>query len=622
MRFGNYMIHCLLPALLLTAAADTCAQHTTTVDSLFFRGVQAYEDGQYDQSLEIMQMLDKLYPRHARKTASLLMQGKTLYKLARYDESLNAFRKIKTNYPESDYVDDALYGEGTCLYRTGEAIESVRRFLQVVEQSGDARLQVKAAKLSSEVMEKSLTAADLKVLLEKVLTEKSKAAVTIKLAQKELSLQNFLTAKSYLQSFLDMFPQSEYDERIRALLGKAEEYAAGEFSVGVILPLSGPTAESGRRLLDGIRFAVDQHNANNSTQVRLVIEDSGGNIVLAVKAAQKLCGSGEILALIGELESDKTAAVAAVAQERGVPCFAPTASMDGIAGIGSCIYQLNSTLSVQAELLARYVVLEQKKTKLAVLYPADEYGNIMRNNFVETAKKLGADIIAEKWYFEGAENWENSIGMQIEAIREAGIRRMLDDSLLVRVAEDELDEEHADILQIQGVIGMNQTIESLVDSTNLAVTCIDGLFLPVSGAALEFVIPQVASKNIQTQLIGGSQWYDLDMLNEHRSDADGVIFPSDYFIDESNYNYYLLRNNFRTAMQRTPGQLEIYGYDAVQLLLTIIEGKSLSRENLRNGLAETGRIPVTHGIVQFNADGYNESLHLLKYRNGTLIKVK
>lgn len=612
----------MIVPLLLTAAINADAQHTTTVDSLFFKGVQAYENGQYGQSLEIMQMLDKLYPRHARLTGSLLMQGKALYKLSRYDESLAAFRKLKTSYPDSDYLDDALFGEGTTLYRKGETIEAVKQFLQVVENSKDTRLQMKAAKLSSDIMEKTMSAAELQELLEGVLSEKGKAAVTIKLAQKELALQNYLTAKSYLQSFLDMFPQSEYDERIRVLLGKAEEYAAGEFSIGVILPLSGPTAAAGRQVLDGIRFAVDQHNKNNTSQVRLRVEDSKDNIVQAIKSAQKLCSSGEILALVGELESDKTAAVAAVAQERGVPCFAPTASMDGIADIGSNVFQLNSTLSVQAELLARYTVLDQKKTRIAVLYPADDYGNIMRNNFVETAEKLGAEIIAEKWYFEGAENWQNSIGTQIAAIREAGIQRMLKDSLLVRVAEDELDDKHADILQIQGVVGMNQTIEDLVDSTDLAVTCIDALFLPVSGTALEFVIPQIASKNIQTQLIGGAQWYNLQILNEHRDDADGVVFPSDFFIDESNYNYYLLRNNFRTAMQRSPGQLDIYGYDTIQLLLKVIEGKSLSRENLCNGIVEMKRIPVTHGIIEIDSSGYNESPHLLKYRNGTLMKVK
>ena len=205
----------------------------------------------------------------------------------------------------------------------------------------------------------------MKDLLQGVITEKSKAVVTLKLSKREIKNQNYLTAKTYLQAFLELFPQSEYDENIRKSLAQAETLSAGEFIIGVILPLSGETSELGKRLLNGIRFAVNQHNKTETSHIRLIVKNSKGNRVEAIKAAQELGENGEVLAIIGELESDKTAAIAAIAQEKGIPFFAPTANMDGIADIGENIFQLNSTLSVQAEQIARFAVLDQQMKEFA-----------------------------------------------------------------------------------------------------------------------------------------------------------------------------------------------------------------------------------------------------------------
>jgi len=616
------ILRVIIIGLIITIAVSPLTAQQTTVDSLFNKGVQTYENGQFRQVLEILQVLDKIYPDHNRKSSSILMQAKSYYKLKEYEEAIELFRQVQTNYPAGSYYDDAVYGEGTALYKSGDILSSVKLFLTVVEESSDKRLQLKAARLSSDIMDNEMEPEDLLELLKGVITEKSKAIVTLKLARKEILLKNFLTAKTYLQEYINRFPRSNYDENIRKLLAHAENKSAGEIILGVILPLTGETSEMGTRLLNGLKFGVAHFNKTETSQIRLIIKDSKGNIVKAIKAAQELASNGEVLAIIGELVSENTAAIAAVAQEHGIPFFAPTANMDGIAELGKYVFQLNSTLTAQAEQIAKYAILEQHHTKFALLYPATEYGKTMRTSFVKTVENLGGEIIAEKWYFQTNENWESTIGTQMQSIREAGLQRMLDDSLLIRVSSASLGNKYADIMDDAGIIGENQNLSELADSTELAVTCIDAIFMPVEENVIPYVINHLANKNIQTQIYGGTSFYNLKTLNQNKEHIDGVIFPSDYYIDDSEYDYYMMRNNFRTTMRNDPGQLEVYGYDVILLIQTLIKGKSLSRENICNALSDAKRLPVLHGVIQINKAGYNESLHLLRYRNGKFIKVK
>ncbi len=587
----------LEPSILLS-------EEVQAVDSLFFRSVSAYQQGDYAEALQLLELLNEVYPGHARTTATYLMQGKTLYKLHRYQEAQDIYNKIINQFPGSYYVDDAYYGLGTVFYRRQMYQDAVVQFLKIVDAEWDARLQVPAAQISSDIMDYLMNEEDLRALLDMVSGEKARAAVTIRLARRGLTQRHYQATKNLLESFLNTYPRSPYVDQVKKLLDQA--YLLGEttFKVGVILPVAD---EDGKALLEGIQYAIDLHNAERKgTQVELVIRDSGTDIIQSIKMAQELCHDEEILTIIGGLESDITAAIAAVAQENGVVLLAPTATANDITSIGPAIFQLNNNLRVRSETLAEYAVTVLGLKRFAVLTTPDEYGKSMRDTFVETVNRLGGEIIFDKWYFEGAEDKNVYFETQFKAIREAGIKQMFQENNRRYI---------------------NVSISDLVDSTEIPVTSIDGLFLPVYQDDLPYVIPQIASQNISAHVFGGATWHDIDMLEEQQkyidqNYIDGVIFLSDYYINPSDYSYYLFRDAYQRKMGKFPEKMEVYGYDTANLLLSVVGEKSLPRQEIRNSLSQAKPFTGMRGVISFNEERVNTFVHILQYRGGTILQIK
>ena len=603
------------------------------VDSLFFRGITAYRAGRYGEALQTLELLDRVYSRHARTTGSLLMQGKSLYKLKDYRKALDVFKKLLQEYPESQYHDDALYGMATVYYRLSLYKEAARKFLEVVESGGDTRLLRKAAKYSSEIMDYRMGEENLDELLEEVSGEKGKAAVTVRLAEREIDKQHFQTAKNILQDFIGSYPNSSFLARMEELFRRAERLGKDVLKIGVILPLTGTVSEQGKGLLEGIQYAVDSHNRGEGTTVELVIRDSENRILRAIQAAQELCENMEIMAIIGELESDITAAIAAVARENSIVLLAPTATLDDVTSIGPTIFQVNGSLKVRAEVLAEYAVSGLGLKRFAVLAPADGYGQPMRDSFVQTVNRLGGEILVEKWYFEGAQD----LGPQFKAIREAGIARMIEDSLIVILPEEEFDElkeleELEDLEALEAlyeekslkkdVLYVKQSVTELVDSTGLAVTSIDGIFLPVYSDDLPYVMPQLAFYNLGARFFGGAYWNDIEVLEANQRYIDGVVFLSDFYETPSDFRYYRFRDEYRNATGKTPEKMEVYGYDTANLLLEVVRERSLPREQIRDRLLEVRPFDGIRGSISFNDERVNTALHLLQFRSGRIYQIK
>src|SRR5690606_26137338 len=110
---------------------------------------------------------------------------------------------------------------------------------------------------------------------------------------------DFERAISTLTTFLRLYPESRYAteaERVRRLAiqgGPPAPAAAPPFDLGVVLPASGDTDYLAQALFNGIRLAVDEHNAARADRpVRLVFRDTGGEAEGAVEAVRLVVDAG------------------------------------------------------------------------------------------------------------------------------------------------------------------------------------------------------------------------------------------------------------------------------------------------------------------------------------------
>jgi ABC-type branched-subunit amino acid transport system substrate-binding protein len=620
LKYGR--ITAALMILLLTGTG--AAQNIQAVDSLFYKAIDAYQNQQYRDADQLFELLNQIYPGHHRETASLLMRGKCSYKLNAYQRALNQFRDICDQYPGSSYSDDAKYGMGNTYYRLNQFTNAVSKYLEIVEQSHDSRLMKKAAKLASDIMDYRMNETQLQELNESTQGEKSKAAVILRLAKREMDNQRYQTAKRRLENYMSVYPNSPFRSQFQKLLNQADDLGKHSFKIGVILPLSGELAEQGKGVLQGIQYAIDQHNQDaEKTKVDIVVRDSKSNALTAIYAAQELSDNEEVGAVIGELESSVTASIAGILQEKKMVLLAPTATEDGLTSIGSYIFQVNTSLNMRSKMLADYAVSGLGLKRFALLAPADRYGLAMRDGFVEKVETLGGKILTEVLYFEGAPDLEQYISTQMKGVRKVGIEQMVTDSLIVIVPKETLEEmNETEERPSPNRLYVSQDIPELVDSVALAVTSIDGIFLPVYSEDLPFVMPQLAYYNINAKIFGGTYWYNIEILDQNQTYVDGAVFLSDSYVNPANFKYHTFRDQYRSAMGNTPEQMEIYGYDTASLLLHIASEKALSRDEIRERLARLKQFEGIRGNLGFNEERINPYLRLLQYRVGKIYQIK
>ncbi len=608
MKILRIMVLILGTHVLIFAQTDN-----SPVDSLFSNAVSYYTAGRYGQALQKLENLDRLYPGHSRLTASLLMQGKSLYKLKEYTKALNVFKKMASEHPGSQYRDDVHYGLGTVYYQVQMYPQSVQNLLKVVEESQDKELQKKAAKLSSEIMDYRMNTVELQTLLEEVASEREKAAVILRLAQREIDDQHYQNARKVLLEFKRNYPKSSFLPKMDSLLERTR-VTNPVVKIGVILPLSGPLEEQGKNFLDGLEYAARIAN-QQIPRIQLIVRDSESRMITAILAAQELVRNEEIIALIGELESDISAAIAAVAKEWKCPLLVPVATEDGITDIGPFVFQLNGNLDNRSKLLADYAVNALGLKRFATLYPADRYGKSMNDGFKKYVEEKGGKILIEKWYFEGTED----LRPQFDKIREFGIEQMIKDTLIVIVPKERLPRYYTHTNRLY----TDMTVKELVDSTELAVTAFDGLFMPIYSEDLPFLIPQLATANLNARVFGGVTWDDPEVLVENQKYIDeryrnGVVFLSDFYIDPSDYRFFQMRDTFREAVGKTPEKMEVFGFDTANFLISSL-GSISTREEMGEALASKRQYEAMRNRMDFNEKRVNTSIRLLQFIGGRIL---
>ncbi len=587
-----------IPALAQTIKSEN-VQYIPEVEMIFSRGVNEYRKGDYEAANRTFEELLRDFPRHQRVTAVHFMAGKCLYKLDAYKKSLTVFTDLIKNYPNSNYLDDAHFSLGYIYYKLGQYINSLNEFLFVADHAKEKKLIENSRNLALRIIDNNIEIQDVKRLQERATGETASAILTIKLAQRYSYRGERDKAISLLQNFVRQHPNNPYLSSVQGVLNRVGVTQQSDgVKIGVILPLSGQYAEQARAVLDGIVYAQKKFNSANDTNVELVVKDSESDIVKLVKSSQELAKDGQVSAIIGELERDKTVVISAVTTDFHIPLIAPTTSGNGVASLNEYTFQTNCDLETRSTTMAQYAVQMCSLKTFATLAPADDYGKDMTDAFTAMIDKLGGKIVAQKWYYVGTQDMKR----QFENIRELGFKMMNKDSLIKEYTKDMTDFQK------------NRFREG-----SIPVMSIDGIFIPCYSDEIDYIAPQYAYSNVRAQIFGGEYWYDTDRLRKNRKYLDGMVFCSGYFTDETDPEFIKFRNDFRIVMKKTPGILEGYGIDAMGVILDAIKNKKTTRDDIRKHLEDMDNYQGFRGPITFMGnDRVNSEILLLKYLDGNL----
>ena len=594
------------------------------VEKIFQKAVAHYREGKYAIVEWELRSLLEIHPRNHRITAIYYLIGRAQYKQKKYADARKTLRQLIREYPSSAYVDDAEYLLAAIDFEEERYEDCARRLLDVLQKTNDPRLRDKVRNLLFPLLTDYLESPQLHMLESQY---GPPAQTELKLA---MAVQLYRTgqqkqAQQALQAWLKNNAAHPLRSVAQNYLKLASQVSPQKVRIGVILPLTGYFKKEARALLSGIQFALKNDPAAKQFRVQLVVKDSQGDMLQTIRSTKELIFDDHVAAIIGELESDKSAVVGALAAPENVAVLAPAAKEVGLAALGSNIFQMVPDITVRGQKIAEYAINEMNLQSFAVLAPADKYGKNMADSFARTVDRLNGTIVAETWYYEQA----TDVRDQFSYIRRLGLKKMIRDSIiaenpalsasevdsLVKVVED----------QRRRALVENESNRpmKLSDSTAVPVTSIDAVFLPVYTEDISYVAPQLALYNIQAQLLGGEFWNDEEVLDQNARYVSGVVFPSDYYVSPTDMRFLRFRNRYRMQMGRTPDRMDVLGYDTARLLLSVIKKGAVERTDLLRALQD---VTSFQGLLQpYRFDEkprVNSFLHILRYENNTIHKVQ
>ena len=193
--------------------------------------------------------------------------------------------------------------------------------------------------------------------------------------------------------------------------GLAGEAKADEapIKLGIVAPMSGPTARYGAFSMHGAELAVNAINEAGGVdghKIELYNADSQGTPVEGVSATRRLIDQDAVDFVIGDVSSSVTLAMQPVAEDAGVLLLNAASSNPKItygAGVGGFkwTYRNYPTDENRALIVAKYAAEQRGFTKFAVLSVDSDYGR----SAIEFTKKYLPDfkgeILSEDYYKEG-----------------------------------------------------------------------------------------------------------------------------------------------------------------------------------------------------------------------------
>src|SRR5208337_2149349 len=178
--------------------------------------------------------------------------------------------------------------------------------------------------------------------------------------------------------------------------------AEGEtIKIGMVLPVTGPAADSGKYALTGAKIALDRVNGSGGVlgkQVELVTEDDQTTNPGAVLAFSKLAAQPDFVAFIGQIRSTQTHAMAPDILKAGKPvCFGGTdPTLTKMSNPWLIRFRPNDTYS--ARVIATYGVGTIGKKNWAIVHSTDAFGTSGFKALSAALDKIGAKVAIDQGY--------------------------------------------------------------------------------------------------------------------------------------------------------------------------------------------------------------------------------
>ncbi|MBI5216631.1 MAG: ABC transporter substrate-binding protein [Ignavibacteriae bacterium] len=601
-------------------------RYNEEAEQLFQEGIVFYDSIAYENAADAFEQALNINPVHQRTTACYMMAAKSWMQLHEHAQAMFLMNNLLKRFPETEYAREAHFTLGSAYYYLNLNKNSAREFSLALDSINEDGRTKRALEILDSLARFVLPLSEVQELRDEISNSLVQSLFSKILEERTIVLQKEDEAK---------------ESNKKQLKNKV-------INIGVLLPLmenvaSSPAKKASEEVLDGIRIAQEEfEQANDNVSIVLDVRDSERDSNIAKKQMRELSNNDDNSVIIGELFSNITQSCVPIAEDEEIPLITPTANMNGLAGMGKYIVQANADISMHGKALAQYAVNHLGMTTLAILSPNNPNSKIITKEFIDEATRLGAKILASEEY----EKSSNDLSKQFIALRKATanseplvsfdmrVNKAFRKKILQAGANAELVDsliETKGKIPVSRLFGANglRKAESLkmkiinpkshASNVEVPVYAIQGVFVPVAYPEdIGVIASQMTYYNIKAQLLGSAEWYDEAILENQRRYLNGVIFCSDYFIDDSDD----ATISFQNKLKRRPTKYSLFGYDVMNMLTSCFESGAVKRDEIRECLENMQHFEGLHSMISLKPNRVNRVMQILQFKDGEVKRLR
>jgi branched-chain amino acid transport system substrate-binding protein len=320
--------------------------------------------------------------------------------------------------------------------------------------------------------------------------------------------------------------------------------------LGEVGSMTGSEATFGTSTHNGIELAIRQANAAGGIkgkQIQVITLDDQGKPEEAATAVTKLITQNGVTAILGEVASSRSLAMAPIAQSNKVPMVTPSSTNPKVTEQGDYIFRVCFIDPFQGTVMAKFAKENLKLGRVAILRDVkNDYSVGLANFFTETFKKLGGDVVVDQSYSAGDIDFKS----QLTAIRAKNP---------------------------------------------------EAIFVPGYYTEVGLIARQARELGIKVPLMGGDGW-DSPKLTEIGGKAiDNAYFSNHYSAEDKAPHVQDFITQFKEAYGVIPDGLAAMGYDAAIVLFDAMKrAPSLDKTAIRDALAQTKEFQGVTGKITIN----------------------
>jgi branched-chain amino acid transport system substrate-binding protein len=529
---------------LTVATCTKSTKSTATLDAesreyasqLYDRARSARSEGNLEGAALTARELVNNYPNFALIDEATYLAGEVAYERGQFDEAATYFEAIPENYPLSPFRSSATLYAARAYSELGMFTKSAETLIGLLDSPVDGETRETAEAELRGLVRGGLSPSELESLAQRFPSSPITREIAVLLARSEYARGDYDAAYEILAEYLYRFPEETDATEARRLLKLAAEKRQPPVAsppgivepntVGAVLPITGPGSLYGRYFDEGLQMAVDAFNHDSSRRVTLVTADSKGTPVGAVKAVRKLVLEAGAVGLVGSVFTVPTIAAAVEANAWRTVFLSPVVSADGLLEIGPWIFETKVPLEVEVAAVASVAITNLLHERIAIVSPSRGRRRDAADLFADEAARLGAEVVVQTYYDEGATDFRE----QLEAVREAAP---------------------------------------------------DAIFIPGGVEELLNLLPQVKFYDLQIQLLGLSNWNNDNLLRLFKVELEGALFPLEAYHGKDPAAYARLKAELQEEGSGEVNPVTVSAYFGMRLLLESIASGASDREEVR-----------------------------------------